>query len=101
MGSNETFTENEEAPTYAPSIPVPNVQELVRKDPFQVPQRYVKDLENRPKDTDMSHLSSLIPVIDLSLLLTGNDEELNKLDLACQQWGFFQVSLKKNRFKTP
>ena len=101
MGSNETFTENEEAPTYAPSIPVPNVQELVRKDPFQVPQRYVRDLENRPKDTDMSHLSSLIPVIDLSLLLMGNEEELNKLDLACQQWGFFQVSLKKNRFKTP
>lgn len=100
MGSNETFTENEEAPpTYAPSIPVPNVQELVRKDPFQVPQRYVRDLENRPKDTaDISHLSSLVPVIDLSLLLMGNQEELNKLDLACQQWGFFQVSLKKNMF---
>ncbi|XWS59841.1 hypothetical protein CRYUN_Cryun08bG0156600 [Craigia yunnanensis] len=91
MDSNETFIENEEAPTYAPSIPVPNVQELVRKDPFQVPQRYVRDLENRPKDTDMSHLSSLIPVIDLSLLLMGNEEELNKLDLACQRWGFFQV----------
>ncbi|XVF55246.1 hypothetical protein PTKIN_Ptkin06aG0021800 [Pterospermum kingtungense] len=92
MGSNETFAENEEAPqTYAPSIPVPNVQELVRKDPLQVPQRYVRDLENRPKDTDMSHLSSLVPVIDLSLLLMGNEEELNKLDFACQKWGFFQV----------
>ncbi|XVF08126.1 hypothetical protein REPUB_Repub06bG0198900 [Reevesia pubescens] len=91
MDSNKTFTENEEAPTYAPSIPVPNVQELVREDPLQVPQRYIRDLEDRPKGTDMSHLSSLIPVIDLSLLLMGNEEELNKLDMACQQWGFFQV----------
>ncbi|XWS55638.1 hypothetical protein CRYUN_Cryun09bG0018200 [Craigia yunnanensis] len=76
MDSNETFTVNEEASTYVPSIPVPNVQE---------------DQEERPKDTDMSHLSSLIPVIDLSLLLMGNEEELNKVDLTRQQWGFFQV----------
>ncbi|XVE96908.1 hypothetical protein REPUB_Repub02eG0264300 [Reevesia pubescens] len=107
MGSNETCIENEEAPTYAPSIPVPNVQELVRKDPLQVPQRYVRDLADRPKDTDMSHLSSLIPVIDLSLLLMGNEEELNKLDLACQQWGFFQLSVfelpfeEKNKYAMP
>ncbi|OMO97241.1 Oxoglutarate/iron-dependent dioxygenase [Corchorus olitorius] len=91
MGSNETFAEIEEAPTYVPSIPVPNVQELVRKDPLQVPHRYVRDMEDRPKDTDMSHLSSLVPIIDLSLLLMGNKDELNKLDLACQEWGFFQV----------
>ncbi|TYJ40013.1 hypothetical protein E1A91_A04G110000v1 [Gossypium mustelinum] len=91
MGSNGTFLDNEEAPTYAPSIPVPNVQELVRKDPFQVPQRYVRKVEDRPKDTDTSYLSSFIPVIDLSLLLMGNNEELNKLDLACREWGFFQV----------
>ncbi|GMJ03121.1 LATERAL BRANCHING OXIDOREDUCTASE 1 [Hibiscus trionum] len=91
MGSNETFTDNEEAPTYAPSVPVPNVQELIKEDPLQVPQRYVREPEDRPNDTDMSHLSSLVPVIDFSLLLMGNKEELNKLDLACQDWGFFQV----------
>ncbi|XVE61920.1 hypothetical protein DITRI_Ditri06bG0076900 [Diplodiscus trichospermus] len=91
MDPDETLAENEEAPTYAPSVPVPNVQELVRKDPFQVPEKYIRDQENRPKDADMSHLSSFIPVIDLSLLLMGNVDELNKLDLACQQWGFFQV----------
>ncbi|KAK6290489.1 hypothetical protein POUND7_002030 [Theobroma cacao] len=102
MNSKETFSENEEAPTYVPSIPVPNVQELVRKDPLQVPQRYVRDLEDIPKDTDISHLSSLIPVIDLSLLffflkgflsllLMGNEEKLEKINLACQEWGFFQV----------
>ncbi|KAE8692447.1 putative disease resistance protein [Hibiscus syriacus] len=97
MSSNEAFTGNEEAPTYAPSIPVPNVQELMREDPSQVPQRYVRDLKDRPKDTDLSHLSSLIPLIDFSLLLLGNEEELNKLDLACQDWGFFQ----KNKYAMP
>ncbi|OMO97244.1 Oxoglutarate/iron-dependent dioxygenase [Corchorus olitorius] len=91
MSSNETLSEIEEPPTYVSSIPVPNVQELVRKDPLQVPQRYVRDQQDRPKDTDMSHLSSLIPIIDMSLLLMGNKDELNKLDLACQEWGFFQV----------
>ncbi|KAB2035273.1 hypothetical protein ERO13_D04G122400v2 [Gossypium hirsutum] len=91
MGSNGNFLDNEEAPTYAPSIPVPNVQELVRKDPLQVPQRYVREVEDRPKDTDTSYLSSVIPVIDLSLLFMGNNEELTKLDLACLEWGFFQV----------
>ncbi|MBA0872539.1 hypothetical protein Goshw_015801 [Gossypium schwendimanii] len=91
MGSNGTFLDNEEAPTYAPSVPVPNVQELVRKDPLQVPQRYVREVEDRPKDTDTSYLSSVIPVIDLSLLFMGNNEELTKLDRACLEWGFFQV----------
>ncbi|KAJ0088847.1 hypothetical protein Patl1_31835 [Pistacia atlantica] len=40
VGSNsdETIIENEDAPTYAPSIPVPNVQ------------------ENKPQNNDMSHL---------------------------------------------
>ncbi|KAJ0088850.1 hypothetical protein Patl1_31836 [Pistacia atlantica] len=62
MGSNsdEIITENMDAPTYAPSLPVPNVQEMIL-------------------------------VIDLSLLSTGDVEELNKLDLACKEWGFFQV----------
>lgn len=97
MGSNGNFLDNEEAPTYAPSIPVPNVQELVRKDPLQVPQRYVREVEDRPKDTDTSYLSSVIPVIDLSLLFMGNNEELTKLDLACLEWGFFQVCIVSER----
>ncbi|KAI4354532.1 hypothetical protein L6164_003385 [Bauhinia variegata] len=81
----------EEAPTYAPSIPVPNVQEMVKKEPWQVPQRYVRSQEEMDKVIDMSHLSSEIPVIDLSLLSCGNKEELLKLDVACKDWGFFQL----------
>ena len=92
-----TFKENEDAPTYGSSVPVPNVQELVRQDPLQVPERYIRNLEDsdRPKNTDTSHLSLMIPVIDLSSLIIGDREELNKLNLACQEWGFFQVCLRK------
>ncbi|XP_021888370.1 protein SRG1-like [Carica papaya] len=83
--------EMEEAPTYAPSIAVLNVQEMVRRDPLHVPQRYIRSEEDRPKLSKPSHLSSQIPIIDLSLLAIGDNEELSKLDLASQSWGFFQV----------
>ncbi|KAJ0027586.1 hypothetical protein Pint_35390 [Pistacia integerrima] len=100
MGSNsdEIITENMDAPTYAPSLPVPNVQEMVRKEPLQVPGRYIRNQEERLQMDDMSHLSSPIPVIDLSLLSTGDVEELNKLDLACKEWGFFQTTLNPLNF---
>uniref|UniRef100_K7MT66 Non-haem dioxygenase N-terminal domain-containing protein n=1 Tax=Glycine max TaxID=3847 RepID=K7MT66_SOYBN len=39
----------------------------------------------------MPHLSSEIPVIDLSLLSNRNTKELLKLDIACKDWGFFQI----------
>jgi hypothetical protein len=45
-----------------------------------------------PKEAHICHhLSSEIPIIDFSLLSKGHQEELNKLDLACREWGFFQV----------
>ncbi|KAI4354531.1 hypothetical protein L6164_003384 [Bauhinia variegata] len=91
LNADETIRQIEEAPTYAPSIPVSNVQEMVKKEPWQVPQRYVRSQEEMDKIIDMSHLSSEIPVIDLSLLSCGNKEELLKLDAACKEWGFFQL----------
>ncbi|KAL2336583.1 hypothetical protein Fmac_011029 [Flemingia macrophylla] len=39
----------------------------------------------------MPHLSSEVPVIDLALLSNGNKMELLKLDVACKEWGFFQI----------
>lgn len=78
--------------SFRSSIPVPNVQEMVRSDPLQVPKRYIRNEEDMPKEADICHhLSSEIPIIDFSLLSKGYEEELNKLDLACKQWGFFQV----------
>ncbi|XP_062005302.1 protein SRG1-like [Rosa rugosa] len=71
-------------------LPVPNVQELVRNDPLQVPKRYIRNEEDMPKEADLCHhLSSEIPIIDVSLLSKGDNEELRKFDLACKEWGFF------------
>ncbi|KAJ1402614.1 Oxoglutarate/iron-dependent dioxygenase [Sesbania bispinosa] len=77
----------EEAPTFGPSLPVPNVQEMVNKNPLLVPNRYVSCQEEMEKVNYMPHLSSEIPVIDLTLLSHGNAEELLKLDIACKRSG--------------
>ncbi|KAG5095190.1 hypothetical protein JHK84_050778 [Glycine max] len=87
----DLVTEMEEAPTLAPSIPLENVQEMVRNDPLHVPIGYVTSQEELEKANYMPHLSSEIPVIDLALLSNGNKEELLKFDVACKEWGFFQI----------
>ncbi|XP_027925525.1 protein SRG1-like [Vigna unguiculata] len=84
-------TEVEESPSFPPSISLDNVQEMVRNNPFQVPERYLASQEELEKANYMPHLSSEIPVINLELLLNGNKEELLKLDVACKEWGFFQI----------
>lgn len=81
------------APAFGSSLPVPNVQEIVKCDSLHVPERYlIKNQEDMPKGADNTcKLSSEIPTIDFSLLSRGHKEELTKLDLACKEWGFFQV----------
>lgn len=69
-------------PTHAPSLPVPNVQEMVRRDPLHLPERYARNHEEMQNNIDNHHLSFEIHVIDLSLLSKGGKEELKKLDLA-------------------
>ncbi|KAH9672410.1 hypothetical protein KPL70_017710 [Citrus sinensis] len=86
--SDETINKNVDAPTYVPSLPV-------RVDPLQVPERYVRNQEDRSQLNDMSDLSSEVPVMGLSRLTMGDLEELDKLDLACKEWGFFQVYKKE------
>ncbi|KAM5560175.1 2-oxoglutarate-dependent dioxygenase 11-like [Rosa sericea] len=80
------------------SLPVePNVQELVRSNPLKIPEKYLLkniDQQDKPKsiaNTSHDFSSDDIPVIDFSLLSSGHEEELNKLDLACEEWGFFQL----------
>ena len=89
--------EDNGTPTYASSIAVPNVQEMVMKNPHQVPKRYMRNEDELRRKVDISHLSSEIPVVDLSLLSKGNKDELMKLDLACKEWGFFQVKDEKTK----
>ncbi|KAF5187196.1 Dmr6-like oxygenase [Thalictrum thalictroides] len=68
---------------------VENVQEMVRRDPSCIPERYIiKNHDDRPK---IAPVALDIPVVDLSLLSQGNEDELKRLDLACTDWGFFQV----------
>ncbi|KAK7350299.1 hypothetical protein VNO77_08742 [Canavalia gladiata] len=87
----ELISKMEEAPTFAPCVPVPNVQEMVRKNPLQVPERYVRSEEEVEKGNYKPHLSSEIAVIDFTLLSEGNKDELLKLDIALKEWGFFQI----------
>ncbi|KAG1363190.1 S-norcoclaurine synthase 1 [Cocos nucifera] len=84
-------TREKEKPSWGISLPVDSVQEIVRRDPTSVPEKYVRDKECKETDKILSHLSSAIPVIDLSLLSSGHKDELNELDVACRDWGFFQI----------
>lgn len=71
---------------------VPSVQELAKESIEKIPPRYVRDDQESPMISDANSFS-MIPVIDLQNLLTGKfmDSELEKLHLACKEWGFFQV----------
>ncbi|KAK8620922.1 hypothetical protein V6N13_067379 [Hibiscus sabdariffa] len=75
------------------SLPVPSVQELVRNDPRLLPQRYIQLHTDRPVAPDMAMTpsSSDIPILDFALLAKGDQDETRKLDLACKEWGFFQI----------
>jgi isopenicillin N synthase-like dioxygenase len=73
------------------SLTVPSVQELIKKPITKVPERYIQ--QNQEPHV-VSCLISLpqVPVIDLNKLLTEEDgTELEKLDHACKEWGFFQL----------
>ncbi|GAB2224783.1 hypothetical protein Drorol1_Dr00005556 [Drosera rotundifolia] len=84
-----------EAPQFGSPLPVPNVKDLAKKPMNQVPQRYVRtDLADPPFTSFYdSAMSSQFPVIDLARLASFDTKisELEKLDLACKEWGFFHV----------
>ncbi|XP_047309467.1 protein SRG1-like [Impatiens glandulifera] len=74
-----------------------DVQELGNSKKTAIPERFVKDIDERQslKNVNTS-LSTSIPIIDLSKLLmkVNKDEfdiELLKLVASCEEWGFFQV----------
>ncbi|CAH9075529.1 unnamed protein product [Cuscuta epithymum] len=77
---------------------IDDVQEVRKKHSSSIPERFVKDLTERPILTPSScddHLK--IPVVDLHKLLTLDENspqflaEISNLSLACEQWGFFQL----------
>lgn len=77
---------------------IDDVQELRRTKPKTIPQRFVRNMTERPTlQTPLSPPNSDMPVIDFSKLSKGTKEEilneLYKLATACEEWGFFQVNI--------
>ncbi|KAL1805724.1 hypothetical protein ACET3Z_028792 [Daucus carota] len=79
------------------SLPVPSVQELVKTEHLKaVPSRYIRP-DQDPIVSD-PNASLQIPEVNLDRLVAGDLESTNKLDLACREWGFFQLGGKKFYF---
>ncbi|KAF8370085.1 hypothetical protein HHK36_031881 [Tetracentron sinense] len=76
---------------------IDDVQELRKARPAAIPERYVRDMAERPTLASTVPLSSSmhIPIIDLSKLVEGDEDqwrtEMVKLASSCEEWGFFQV----------
>lgn len=78
------------------SLKVPNVQELAKQQLAAVPPRYIRDdIENQSYSSVL--ILPQVPIIDMNKLLQigdfdyDDDSELNRLHLACKEWGFFQL----------
>ena len=85
-------SQEDEGSNWGKSLPVPSVQEMVRNYPESVPERYIQEHKDKPVVPDIQPASFDIPIIDFSLLAKGEEDEIRKLDLACKEWGFFQVN---------
>ncbi|KAI3971627.1 hypothetical protein MKW92_049924 [Papaver armeniacum] len=93
-------------------IVVPLVRELVKENITEIPNRYIRTTcldheedHSHSDDYDSAAAKYDIPVIDVEGgLLSGEsvsaDSELEKLDSACQHWGFFQSEIH-NLFELP
>lgn len=74
---------------------IDDVQELRNAKPTTIPERFVRDMTERPTLATALSSTSDIPVIDFSKLIKGDKDEVHseilKLGIACEEWGFFQV----------
>ncbi|CAJ2648258.1 unnamed protein product [Trifolium pratense] len=72
------------------SLLVPSVQELAKQANIEVPEKYLQPNQDPIVVSNTTSLQQ-VPIIDLSKLLSEDTNELEKLDLACKEWGFFQL----------
>lgn len=79
--------------SFAVSLVVPSVQELVKEPLTRIPPRYIRLDQDPPVISSSLSSNPELPIIDMKLLLSPDsvDSELEKLHLACRDWGFFQV----------
>lgn len=72
-----------------------DVQELMKANEPNVPERFIRNMVERPASATTVTTASNIPVIDLSKLVKGDETEFHtemlKLSASCEEWGFFQV----------
>ncbi|PWA65832.1 senescence associated protein [Artemisia annua] len=75
------------------SLLVPSVQELAKEPITKVPPRYVRLDQDPPIISRPPSSSPDVPVIDMARLSSENsaDQELEKLHLACKDYGFLQI----------
>ncbi|XP_061356074.1 codeine O-demethylase-like [Gastrolobium bilobum] len=76
------------------SQPVLSVQELMKKPLTSIPQRYIHLDSHEPSAfQDETFCSAMIPTINLKKMIHGEatELELEKLNSACRDWGFFQL----------
>jgi hypothetical protein len=72
------------------SILAPSVQELAKQCIQKVPQQYLLPNQDPIVVSNTTSLTQL-PIINFDKLLREDDAEIEKLDKACKEWGFFQV----------
>ncbi|KAI3824387.1 hypothetical protein L1987_05845 [Smallanthus sonchifolius] len=75
------------------SLLVPNVQELAKEPLTRVPHRYVRPDQDSPIISSLPSSRPQVPIIDMEHLLSQDSvhSEVEKLHLACRDWGFFQL----------
>ncbi|KAF5798194.1 putative thebaine 6-O-demethylase [Helianthus annuus] len=75
------------------SLPVPNVQELAKEPLTRVPSRYIRPNQDSPIISSLPSSRPQVPVIDMERLSSQDyvHLEVEKLHLACREWGFFQL----------
>jgi hypothetical protein len=70
-----------------------DVQELRKDRPTTIPERFVRNMTERPAPATVLPSLSTIPTIDFSRLAEGNKDkyksEMLELTRACEEWGFF------------
>lgn len=88
--TEESFEMDAKSESLESSIPVPSVQELALQRRQRVPPRYIRDDDTSPSDPSLR-----VPLIDMAKLFNKDtqQDQLQKLHLACKHWGVFQVPL--------
>ncbi|KAI3717348.1 hypothetical protein L1987_68915 [Smallanthus sonchifolius] len=75
------------------SLLVPSVQELAKEQLLEVPPRYVRTGQEPVLTSCLPSVAHEVPIIDMHRLVSMDSagSELERLHLACKDWGFFQL----------